>query len=76
MSDQVKSFDNEIFVAFAAYNAGPGPAKRWRQASGDDPDIYLESIEYSESRLYVQLVGENYAIYRYLYGGETTINWP
>jgi soluble lytic murein transglycosylase-like protein len=76
MSDQVKSFDNEIFVAFAAYNAGPGPAKRWRQAAGDDPDIYLEAIEYSESRLYVELVGENYAIYRYLYGGEATINWP
>jgi soluble lytic murein transglycosylase len=76
MSDQVKSFDNEIFVAFAAYNAGPGPAKRWRQSAGDDPDIYLEAIEYGESRLYVQLVGENYAIYRYLYGGETTINWP
>ena len=76
MSDQVKSFDNEIFVAFAAYNAGPGPAKRWRQTAGDDPDIYLEAIEYSESRLYVQLVGENYAIYRYLYGGESTINWP
>jgi soluble lytic murein transglycosylase len=69
MADQLDQFDDEIFVAFAAYNAGPGAADRWRDSSGDDADVFLEAIEFGESRLYVQLVAENYAIYRYLYGG-------
>jgi soluble lytic murein transglycosylase len=76
MADQLKEFDNEIFVAFAAYNAGPNAAARWRDASGEDADVFLETVEYSESRLYVELVAENYAIYRYLYAGEPYPNLP
>ena len=70
------SFNNEIFVAFAAYNAGPNAATRWRAASGMDADVFLETIEFSESRLYVELVAENYAIYRYLYAGAPYPNLP
>ncbi len=77
MAQQLKDFDNEILVAFAAYNGGPTSASRWRQAPGaDDPDVYLETIDFSETRLYLQLVGENYAIYRYLYGGEPEPDLP
>jgi soluble lytic murein transglycosylase len=77
MADQLKSFDNEVLVAFGAYNAGPEAAKRWRKATGgDDPDIYLESVEFAITRLYVQNVGENYAIYRYLYANEPVPDWP
>ena len=71
MADQLKDFNNEIFVAFAAYNAGPNAAKRWRDAGRhDDADVYLETVEFAETRLYIEIVAENYAIYRYLYGGE------
>lgn len=70
MADQLRSFDNQIFVAFAAYNAGPNGANRWRSASGDDADLFLETVEFKETRLYIELVAENYAIYRYLYAGE------
>ncbi len=76
MGQQLRSFDDEIFVAFAAYNAGPEAAKRWRKASGDDADLFLETVEFSESRLYVELVAENYAMYRYLYANETAPNLP
>ena len=52
--------------------AAPGNAFRW--AGGDlaiDPDLYFERIDFSETRLYLQLVLENYAWYRFLYrGGE------
>jgi soluble lytic murein transglycosylase len=76
MSDQLSKFDNEIYVAFAAYNAGPNGAQRWRKTAGDDADVFLEVIEYEETRLYVEIVSENYAIYRYLYAGEDEPNLP
>lgn len=77
MAQQLKEFDNEIFVAFAAYNAGPNAAKRWRDAKGtDDADVYLETVEFAETRLYIEIVAENYAIYRYLYGGESKPTLP
>jgi soluble lytic murein transglycosylase len=76
MADQLEKFQDEIFVAFAAYNAGPTAAGRWRQDSGNDGDLFLETIEFHESRLYVEIVAENYAIYRYLYGGQPEPNLP
>ena len=77
MADQMRQFKDEIFVALAAYNAGPGAAQRWRDADGtDDADVYLETVEFAETRLYVEIVAENYAIYRYLYGGESKPNLP
>ena len=76
MKEQLKDFDDEIFVAFAAYNGGPSAAKRWRQESGKDADTFLETIEFRESRLYVELVAENYAMYRYLYAGQSHPDLP
>jgi soluble lytic murein transglycosylase len=76
MADQLARFDNEVFVAFAAYNAGPGGAQRWRKTSGDDADLFLEVIEFAETRLYVEIVAENYAMYRYIYAGEEAPNLP
>jgi soluble lytic murein transglycosylase len=77
MKEQLGSFGGEIFVAFAAYNAGPNAARRWRGAEGaKDADVFLETVEYRETRLYVEFVAENYAIYRYLYGGEAEPNLP
>jgi soluble lytic murein transglycosylase len=76
MADQVRRFDGEIFVAFAAYNAGPAAAARWRELSGSDADLFFEAIDYAETRHYVEIVSENYAIYRYLYGGAPKPNLP
>ena len=76
MADQLNRFDDEVFVALAAYNAGPNAAERWREASGDDADLYVETIEFGETRLYIEIVAENYAIYRYLYAGESEPNLP
>jgi soluble lytic murein transglycosylase len=76
MADQLTKFNNELFVAFAAYNAGPTAAVSWRDASGDDGDLFLETIEFHETQLYVEIVAENYAIYRYLYGGQPEPNLP
>ncbi len=66
---QLEQLGGDIPAALAAYNGGPGNATRWQQAApGSDPDAFLESIDFSETRAYVELVLENYAVYLYAYG--------
>jgi len=61
--------------ALAAYNAGPGRARRWMRDNGD-PRIdeetmvdWIESIPFDETRSYVQRVMEGEAVYRLRLGG-------
>ncbi|WP_313347642.1 transglycosylase SLT domain-containing protein [Stenotrophomonas sp.] len=45
------------YVTIAAYNAGPTPTARWQsQRPGFDPDIWIETISYKETREYVARV--------------------
>ena len=76
MADQLNRFDGDIFVALAAYNGGATAAERWYEQAGDDADLYLETVEFAETRLYIEIVAENYAIYRYIYGDEPEPNLP
>ena len=42
------------YVAIAAYNAGPSPTARWQsQRPNFDPDFWIETISYKETREYV-----------------------
>ena len=42
------------YVAIAAYNAGPAPTARWQsQRPNFDPDFWIETISYKETREYV-----------------------
>lgn len=56
-------FDDSPVLASAAYNAGPGRARRWR---GDQPlegAIYAETIPFDETRDYVKKVMSNTMYY-------------
>ena len=64
-------FNGDLYMALAAYDAGPGNAYQWSQLSGNDPDLFLETIRYSEPRQYIQSIYEIYAIYRMLYSPTT-----
>lgn len=45
------------YVTIAAYNAGPTPTARWQsQRPGFDPDLWIETISYKETREYVARV--------------------
>ncbi|MFT3763631.1 MAG: transglycosylase SLT domain-containing protein [Pseudoxanthomonas sp.] len=45
------------YLAIAAYNAGPTPTARWlSQRPGFDPDVWIETISYKETREYVARV--------------------
>jgi soluble lytic murein transglycosylase len=65
------SLQGDLYAALAAYNGGLGYALEWKQLSQGDPDLFLESVRFAESRDYIRSIYENYAIYRRLYGPGT-----
>jgi soluble lytic murein transglycosylase len=73
---QLERFDGHAPATLAAYNGGPGNAARWLEASGGDPDLMLEMVDFAETRLYLELVQENLAFYRYLYGAADKLTLP
>ena len=51
----------------AAYNAGPRRVERWRKIPrSDQMDVFIENIEFSETRDYVRKVMKNYWAYKLL----------
>jgi len=64
----------DLLLLVAAYNAGPGNVAKWRrdqEAYGDDPLLFIESIPWRETRLFVERVLTNLWIYRQRMGQET-----
>jgi len=55
-------------LASAAYNAGPGRARSWRDAKPLEGAIYAENIPFDETRHYVKKVMANAIFYASLYG--------
>ena len=68
IGQQMGLFNNNAYVALSAYNAGPGNAARWYEIAGDDVDRYLETVDFAETRLYIERIYEGYWYYRHLYG--------
>ncbi|NJK35003.1 MAG: transglycosylase SLT domain-containing protein [Oscillatoriales cyanobacterium SM2_2_1] len=63
-----QQLQNNSMLAIASYNAGPGAVGRWvRQRGASDPDAFIRSIPYTETRDYVERVFENYWNYLRLY---------
>jgi soluble lytic murein transglycosylase len=67
LDQQLGLFDDNQFAALAAYNAGPANVLEWIKVS-EDLDIFVESIPFWESRIYIRRIYENLAAYRRLYG--------
>jgi soluble lytic murein transglycosylase len=57
-------------LASAAYNAGPGRARRWRDTRPLEGAIYAETIPFNETRDYVKKVMSNTMYYSQLIGGK------
>lgn len=64
------SFDGSQAMAAAAYNAGPGRPRRWREGPQLDAAIWTENIPIWETRDYVRKVLSNATIYAQLMGRE------
>jgi soluble lytic murein transglycosylase len=61
------TLDNHPVLASAAYNAGPGRARRWRDDQPMEGAIYAETIPFTETRDYVKKVMSNAVIYSALF---------
>jgi soluble lytic murein transglycosylase len=62
-------FRGQDALAIAGYNAGPGRPRRWLKERPETPlDVWIEAIEYTETRNYVKRVLSSRAVYRWLYG--------
>ena len=64
-----KRFKKNRTHILISYNAGPHNLKKWlkRFRHLQDPDVFIESIPYPETRKYVKKVLRNYGIYQSLY---------
>ena len=67
LASNQRLFNGDLYMALAAYDAGPGNAYQWSKLSGNDPDLFVETIRYDEPRQYIQSIYEIYSIYRTLY---------
>ncbi|MBI4754745.1 MAG: lytic transglycosylase domain-containing protein [Betaproteobacteria bacterium] len=65
----LESLDHHPVLASAAYNAGPGRARRWRDGKPLEAAIYIETIPFAETRDYVMKVMSNATYYAALFEG-------
>ncbi|RYF31726.1 MAG: lytic transglycosylase domain-containing protein, partial [Comamonadaceae bacterium] len=63
-------FDGSMALAAAAYNAGPGRPRSWRNGPVMDAAIWAENVPFSETRDYVKKVLANTTNYAALITGQ------
>lgn len=72
LQEQLGLFNGFVSAALAAYNAGPGNALRWYNLTGPDHDLYVETVNFGETRLYIERIYSGHLFYRYLYAEEVS----
>lgn len=66
-----KTFDGNSMPAVGAYNGGPGAMGRWVRNSAhfhSDPDMFVETIPYEQTRNYIKHVFGGWWSYNLAYG--------
>ena len=65
----LQMFSGNLTLALAAYNAGSDRVEDWLSAGNyRDPQEFVESIPFTETREYVQAILRNTSVYKQLYG--------
>lgn len=69
---KLRRMNGNPILAIAAYNAGERAVGTWLEMTPiDDMDLFVESIPYAETRLYVKTVSRNRHEYRRIYEAAT-----
>ncbi len=69
LADLVRRFDNQMYLALAAYNAGPGRAHHWvDERPGLSQEEFIDDIPYPQTQNYVKKILATAQDYRRLYG--------
>ncbi|MDR2678034.1 MAG: lytic transglycosylase domain-containing protein [Zoogloeaceae bacterium] len=67
----LEALDDHPLLASAAYNAGPGRARKWKADTPLEGAIYAETIPFDETRDYVKKVMSNTHYYALLFNGRS-----
>ena len=68
LARQLFVFDGDPYLALAAYNAGPGNVIRWQERNKNaDKDLFLSTIRFLETRVYIRRIAEIHNLYRLIY---------
>ncbi|HXL02114.1 MAG TPA: lytic transglycosylase domain-containing protein [Candidatus Atribacteria bacterium] len=62
-------FGGKLYPSICSYNAGPGRVDQWLETLPPDPDLFVESIPFSETQNYLKKVIANYFAYSIIYQG-------
>ncbi len=66
----LERYDGRLYLALAAYNAGPHRADQWlKDFPLADEEEFIEMIPFSETRNYVKNILRNYFFYQYYRAG-------
>jgi soluble lytic murein transglycosylase len=67
-SQKLQRWNGNHTLAIASYNAGEDAVSGWIERTPlDDMDVFVESIPYAETRLYVKTVTRNRSEYERIY---------
>lgn len=61
-------FEGDYYKALTGYNAGPRYTAEWAALTGNDPDVFLNTIRYLEPRVYIRNIVEIFNRYCLIYG--------
>ena len=61
-------FEGDYYKGLTGYNAGPRNTAEWAALTGNDPDVFLNTIRYLEPRVYIRNIVEIFNRYSLIYG--------
>lgn len=74
-SQKLQTWNGNHILAIASYNAGEKAVGTWLEMTPvDDTDLFVESIPYAETRLYVKTVSRNRFEYRRIYESSNEVS--
>jgi len=79
LDELLSAFSGNRILAAAAYNAGPTRVKQWMGKDDNNKlpfDVWIETIPYKETRLYVQNILSFSVIYAYRTGNKQPFITP
>ncbi len=71
LREMLDRYDGRTYIAIGAYNAGARPVNRWlAQRPQFDPDFWIETVSYKETRDYIARVLAFSVIYDWRFDGK------